>query len=498
MPALTQGASRTPVAQQGWPAVFSPNAGMFGPGTPLIPVDPQPVRSFDFVPGQNTNIQPRAYEGFSFAELRSFANVELVRLCIETRKDQIERMDWQIRPKDGRKKRADADERVRKIERFFAKPDGQNDFHTFMRTIYEDLLVLDAPAAELRRNRAGELIGLDHVPGDTIHLLVDGNGRRPLAPAPFAQQIIRGRVWADLTTEDIIYMPRNPRSGKLYGYGPVEQIVVTINTALRRQASQLHYFTDGNVPAGLATVPDTWTVDQVKQWQEWIDSKLSGNLAERRKLLWAPAGAQYQSFKEAPLKDDSDEWFARIICFCFSLPPTPFIKQMNRSTAQADAERSQEEGMAPQLTWGKRFVDRIIHEEFGFRDLEFAWGHEKALDPEVQAAVHDKYVRMGAYNLDDVRDDQGKDPIPGGLGKEYRVYTATGATPLDQVDEPPVPPVNAPGLGGVPAPRGAPKPTPRPQARLAGGGGSGDDSRAKKLAAAVAELMRLAPDFAAA
>jgi hypothetical protein len=496
MPALMQGASRTPVAQQGWPAVFSPNAGMFGPGTPLIPVDPQPVRSFDFIPGQNTNIQPRAYEGFSFAELRSFANVELVRLCIETRKDQIERMDWAIRPKKGRKERTDAGERIRKVERFFAKPDGQSDFHAWMRAIFEDLLVLDAPAAEKRRNRAGELIALEHVPGDTIHLLVDGNGRRPLAPAPFAQQIIRGRVWADLTTDDLMYMPRNPRSGKLYGYGPVEQIVVTINTALRRQASQLHYFTDGNVPAGLATVPDTWTVDQVKQWQEWVDSKLSGNLAERRKLLWAPAGAQYQSFKEAPLKDDTDEWLARIVCFCFSLPPTPFIKQMNRSTAQADQDRAQEEGMAPQLNWTKRFADDIIQNEFGFRDLEFTWSHEKALDPEVQATIHDKYVRMGAYSLDEVREDTGKKPIPGGLGTEYMIYTAKGAQPIDRALEEPDP-LTMPGAGGVQPRVAAPSPPPRPQARLAGGGG-GDDSRAKKLAAAVAELMRLAPDFAAA
>src|SRR6201996_9853366 len=68
--------------------------GAFSPGTPLAPIAPEPVRVWDFPVGINTVVRPRAYEPFGFAELRAFANVELVRLAIETRKDQVEALGW--------------------------------------------------------------------------------------------------------------------------------------------------------------------------------------------------------------------------------------------------------------------------------------------------------------------------------------------------------------------------------------------------------------------
>src|SRR5262245_17460032 len=113
------------------------NAGMFAPGEPVHPVSPQPVRLFDFAPGSNMNYTPRSGEAFGFPELRAFANVELVRLAIETRKNQIERLDWRIKSKDGRKKRTDADARIRKMEKFFRKPDGVTPFASWLRLSLE-------------------------------------------------------------------------------------------------------------------------------------------------------------------------------------------------------------------------------------------------------------------------------------------------------------------------------------------------------------------------
>lgn len=423
---------------QQWPDVFEPPQSMFAPGEPLSPVEQERPRSLDFPVGINQIIAPRVPESFGFAELRAFANVELVRLAIETRKDQISRLDWQIKPRDGRKKRKDADERVRAAERFFQKPDGYEDFHTWMRALMEDVLVLDAPAIEKQRTRAGGLAALPRVPGDTIKVLIDSNGRRPLPPAPAYQQIIKGRVWANLTSDDLIYSPRNPRSGKLYGLSAVEQCIVTINTVMRRQASQLAYFSDGTVPAGMATVPDGWTVEQTKDWQEWMDANFGGNLAERRKILWAPAGAKYQAFKEAPIKDDFDEWLARIVCYAFSLPPTPFIRQMNRGTAFQDQERALEEGLAPLLVWTKRLIDSILHFELGFGDLEFAWKTENDIDPQTQATINNTYLRAAVLTINEVRDDMGLDPVPD--GDTPLIYTAKGAVTLDMVLNPPIDP----------------------------------------------------------
>jgi hypothetical protein len=393
---------------------YSPNWAVFSPGEPLAPIAQEPVRAFDFPLAINSAIQPRAYEPFGFRQLRAFANVELVRLAIETRKDQIERLDWIIQPAKGAWVDP-ADPRLAAQTAFWRRPDGATPFATWLRLLLEDLLALDAPAIERRRNRAGALIGLDVIPGETIHPMVDDTGRRPTGPTDVAyQQVIKGVAWANLTNADLIYAPRNPRPNHNYGFGPVEQIIVTINTVLRRQAAQLAYFTESNLPAGLLTGLDSWTADQLRDMQLWLDSKLSGVTAEQAKLLWVPSGTRYQAFKDAPIKDDFDEWLARVVCYAFSLPPTAFVRQTNRATAGADQDRGLEEGLEPLKRWAKRLIDSVIQDDFGYADLEFAWNDAPTVDPMQQAQIDDLALRNGSATVDEVRARRGLGPLPKG------------------------------------------------------------------------------------
>jgi HK97 family phage portal protein len=415
-------------------------AFVYGPGAPLDPVsDNNPVRVLDFPPGYNLSPTPRTGESFSFAELRAFANVELVRLAIETRKDQIERLDWKVRPILDRRRRGAIPQeaypaqaaRVKQVENFLRKPDGIHLFSTWIRLLMEDLLAIDAVALEVRRNRVGQLIGLDPVPGDTVHILIDATGRRPLAPLPAYQQIIRGTVYNNLTAEELLYLPRNVRPGHVYGMSPVQQIIVTINTVLGRQTQQLAYFSAGNTPEGIINAPDGWTAEQLKAYQQWFDEYLAGNATRRSGVLWVPFGAKYQSFKEAPLQDHFDEWLARIVSFAFSLPPTPFIRAMNRSASETDKERALTEGMEPLLLWAKRFLDDIIQTEWD-PDLEFVWDPPRDIDPSIQAAVDDSYLRNGTKCVDEVREEIGLEPITG--GDVARIYLAEGPVRLDLLD----------------------------------------------------------------
>src|SRR5437660_7013383 len=115
---MPNGGKRTPLAlsyswgQTGLEAqfapVFQPGQGIFSPGYPLAPPEPESTRRWDFPVGVNTIYTPRAYEPVSFTELRALAEAhDITRLAIETRKDQLEKLDWTIKPKSLRVPSAD-------------------------------------------------------------------------------------------------------------------------------------------------------------------------------------------------------------------------------------------------------------------------------------------------------------------------------------------------------------------------------------------------------
>jgi hypothetical protein len=81
-------------------------------------------RAFDYPVGYNYIYQPRSTEPIGFAELRALAqNHDITRLCIETRKDQIEALEWAIKPRDERNPKAGAEKRADALTEFWRCPD---------------------------------------------------------------------------------------------------------------------------------------------------------------------------------------------------------------------------------------------------------------------------------------------------------------------------------------------------------------------------------------
>lgn len=382
----------------------------FGPRDPMPPVAPDDVagRALDYQTGYNQNLTPRALEPVSFTQLRVLAeSYDLMRLIIETRKDQISRMKWNVKPRDPKMK---SDARCDKINKFLRKPDRDHDWDTWVRALLEDMLVIDAATIYPRKTRGGELYALDLVDGATIKRVIGQDGRTPIEGAAY-QQVLKGVVAADFTRDELIYRMRNWRVHRIYGYSPVEQVITTVNIALRRQMNQLQYYTEGNVPEALIGVPENWTTEQIRQFQEYWDSLMEGNTAKRRHAKFVPGGMEYQPTKDSVLKDMYDEWLARIICFAFSVTPSAFIAQVNRATAEVSAATAMEEGLAPVMIWVKNTMDGIIANLFDAPDLEFDWVEEVNLDATTRANVHKTYINAGVLTPDEVREELGRDPL---------------------------------------------------------------------------------------
>lgn len=424
------------------------------PSQPMAPVAQQAAgRQFDYPVGTNLFYTPRGHELTSFQQLRALAdNCDLVRLAIETRKDQMASMAWTIAHVDPDKNVAE-DPRAKQIEAMMRRPDNVHGWQAWLRMVLEEVMVTDATSIYPRRRNSGELMGFELIDGTLIKPLVDDTGRRPAPPSPAYQQVLKGIPAVDYTADELIYVPRNPRVHKFYGFSPVEQIILTVNIALRRATSQLQYFTEGNIPAAFASVPTDWNPDQIKAFQTYWDAVIEGDQAYKRKVRFVPGGTKVENIKDAPLKDEFDEWLARVICYAFSLPPTAFVKQMNRATSDTQQEAALKEGLAPIMIWVKEVMDYLIQSVLGYADLQFQWSEEEALDPASQSTILTTYQKQGVYSINDVRAKLGEEPIKEPGASAYLIFTGTGAMPLEQVMEPPQPPI-APGHPGLPGAEG--------------------------------------------
>ncbi len=435
--AIGMDAYRVVAAGQSQGIVQGTGADWFGPLNPMAPVAPPEVmgRALDYNSGYNLEITPRPYEPIKFSDLRNLAECyDIARLCIETRKDQMERLAWNIVPKvlpNGETAAEVDDPRIIALTKFFTRPDGEHYWGTWLRMLLEDMLVIDAATLFKRKLRGGGLAALEVIDGATIKRVITDWGRTPAPPAPAYQQVLKGFPAVNYTTDQMLYLPRNIRISKFYGYSPIEQIVMSVNIALRRQLFQLNYYTDGNMPEALVGTPDAWTVDQVTRMQNSFDGMLAGNLAARRRIKFIPGGVakNFVALKEPDLTGAQDEWLARMVCYAFSLPPTPFVKQMNRATAQSAHDTALEEGLAPLQLWVKQMVDHVITEDFGFEDLEFGWVDDREVDPLVQMEVLTGYTKAGGLKINEMRDQLGQPPVPG--GDVAMVMTANGYVPID-------------------------------------------------------------------
>ena len=280
--------------------------------------------------------------------------------------------------------------------------------------LLEEMLVIDAATLYPRYNRGGSLYSLDIIDGATIKPLIGEDGRAPEPPDPAYQQILKGIPAADFSAEELLYLPRNLRAHRLYGMSPVEQIALTVNIALRRDASTLDYYRAGSSPDAFATLPKEWTADQIRSFQDYFDALMSGNLARRRQTKFMPADFKLIETRQPPLKDQYDEWLARIICYAFSVPVSPFVSQVNRATGETMRQQATQEGLVPLKAWVKNALDHVIQECMNEPGLEFVWVGDDAIDPLEQAQTLQILVGAGIKTREEARADLGLAPAGGG------------------------------------------------------------------------------------
>ena len=472
---FTNGPSKYDDARPLQPPPFINDVNMgnlwFSPMQPVWPFGPPAYnvpREWNYPVGYNLNYVPERMDlvGTLRGMRRGWGVLATV---IETRKDQMLRLPWTIQVRNKPRASSKAVDEVRK---FFRRPDGKLSYSQWAGKLLDDLFCIDAPTLYIDRNISGGVRNAQILDGGTIFPLIDDVGRRPdtifdIGPdgvvyekrQPAFQQIIYGLPMIDLSEDEIIYAMRRPRPEiPVFGYSPVEQIMTEATEAIRKTFYQLEFWRSGSVPELIVTVPDAWTPRQIASFQAHFDALLSGQLSLKSKVRFLPGGMKPFDIKNASgesLWSQRDELLVRLVCYAFSVTPTPFIHQSNRATANQAQQTAEEEGLYPLMSyWKDDIMDTIIQEKFGYDEIEFTFLPQTEPDQEKQAKIHQIQIDEGLRSRNEVRGELGLEPVPD--GDHLTVSTGGAVVRLDQV-------ISGEALmPGAPAP--APDSKPKPAA----------------------------------
>lgn len=412
-------------------------ASPFSPGTPLGPYDgySRTPRTENYVTNYNVATRPRTYERVSFDTLRGLIDsYDVAQMCIWHRIDSIRSLDWSLVARAGYG--GDLTDAIRIGMKVLAKPDGQQPFSAWLAAFLYDTLAYDAGTLYRLRNRRGDAIGLRVVDGTMIAPLLDYWGNSPEEPAPAYVQYVNGLPWDQLTRNDLVYQPFRKRANSPYGLAPLETILLNANTDLRFQAYFLQRFTEGNIPSAFASAPETWTPDQIEQFQEYWDAWMLGDQAAKAQIKWMPGGGKIEWSNEKDFQDHFSLFLMRKTAAAFHVVPADlgFTESVNKSSGESQADVQHRVGDLPLLRHVQTILSAFLQDDLHLPlDFAFDLGEEQA-DRLEQAQADKIYLELGVIGGSDIREMRYGLPEPDGQPMPRFVYTThAGPIPLSSL-----------------------------------------------------------------
>lgn len=435
--------------------------GAFGPGQPI---QPEPIDPLDPRTGRP---EPRVWEypmswnlpGNNRREVpwqvlrAAAAGVGLIRRCIEVRKAHVADLQWSWSVRatvvekaynSSRDKGYDAiaaelrEQHQAEIERLTARweqpwPHQDWTFDQWIRSMLEELLVIDAGVIYPRMSLAGEILDLEQVDGSTIKPLLDHRGIRPAPPFPAYQQEVWGfprGEWAASTTLDaegnvvidngyaaseMFYFRANPRVTSPYGLSPVEQALIDSRLYLKRMNWMLAEYDDGSTPLTVWEVPENpgaeMTPAQRRIWEESVNAEYGGQTAARHRMKVGMPGWQIKQLSSADerYKPDFDLHLIKLVAGYFGVTATELGFSETTGLGSAGWQEGQAEvggrvGLRPDVKALTGLINGVSRQFLNAPpEIEFSFIDPASENDKDSDAVADAQVKRGTIVLNDDR-----------------------------------------------------------------------------------------------
>jgi DNA-binding MarR family transcriptional regulator len=460
--------------------------GPFGPLWPLMVQAINPPRTDTGRP------EPRVWEyptGFNlpgsgdrlipWATLRAASvNVDIIRRCIEIRKDDVRALKWTWRisedavkaaqeadpatPRDeieaGLRKKYAAD--IARLTKMWQRPWITNGvrFGQWVAAVMDDHITLDGVAVYPVTTVGGQVVGFRVVDATTIKLLINDLGERPQPPYPAFQQKLegfpRGEYLADVvlnedgtenvdngfTASQITYWRENFRTYTPYGFSQVEQALVSAALYLKRQGWMHAEYDEGSTPlTWLVPQGDKFTANQLspmqrREYETAINDDLEGQTGKRHRIKVSYPGfvpTQMDSVDEQ-YKPDYDLFLLKLVAshLGVTLDRLGFTEAKGLGASgqhERQAEVQDDSGVNPDAAM---LTDLIMELSRNYLDcpeeLVFEFFQKKTEDEAAKDAIWAARRQRGAASMNEDRKANGLTPWDTPEADMPSMVTATG------------------------------------------------------------------------
>jgi hypothetical protein len=284
----------------------------------------------------------------------------------------------------------------------------RDNFSGFMSKLVRDTLTMDSAAIETewKRDKAKGLDGMYAVDGATIRLCTESGYRGD--DELFALQVVQGNIRAAYTYDDLIYVPRNPRTDVMvggYGMSEVELLIKVVTGFLNAMTYNLKFFDSNTIPKGILHMAGDYSAEDLNSFKRYWNAMTKGVAnAWTMPVMIAKNGESKASFEKFDVDVDElmfGKWMTfltSIICAIYGMAPdeinfesfTTGTSSLSGSDTEEKLINSKDKGLRPLLSYFEDlFSDYVVsefNENYVFRwtgldemDSKQAWTEENAI-----------------------------------------------------------------------------------------------------------------------
>ncbi len=374
--------------------------------------------------------------------LRAFSTTPYARRAINTIKNPIAQLGWEVVPKKGIEENSEIRRQCELVTTCLKSPNNEDSWRSLVEKVITDIM-LGAGAIELKTGGdAMRPLWLYPVDALSVQIYAGWTGDRREAKycqVPGYGMMTAGGGGIDLLADELIYIAPNPSTAHPFGCGPLEIAFTTI----ARLLGVGEYAGNVATNARPTTMLDMGKVsdDQMKAFRSYWTNEIEGQ--GKMPIISSMDGA-----KAIKLTADGDEalylkwqeFLKTEIAAAFDISPQNLgvERDVNRSTGEVAEDRDWDHAIKP---WAGLLASHInrdaIEGRLGFSQIEFRFVGLDREDEVATSKIFETYYKANVFTPNEIREKLGEPPSSNQWGDmtaadaEIAIAAARGAGEVD-------------------------------------------------------------------